>query len=249
MSLTQSNDQDVQRLTGEVGKARSRSDRWDTVTNRVLLFGAFVGVAIAILTIGSSRAKSKVIKLQDDLALAKETHLSLVLSANEQETTRLRELAEREHLARVKLEKQIQPRSIEESERKQLGEELKTYEPSLKGRKVKISSDTGNAEEMIFALEIMDILNSAGVEVDANGMGAMIEVHRVQVGTIVTGPPNDQKFIRSLVDGLNAKLGTDLGTSVYGEWKPEYTEIVVTVGAKPIVGLPKIPKEWNQKPQ
>ncbi len=249
MPLTQSNDLEIQRLTDEVGKARIKSDAWDTFTNALLLAGALVGIVIAISTIGSSHAKSKLISLQDYLAKAREARSSLVLSANERETERLKELAEKEHLARVKLEKQIQPRTIVESEREEASETLKRFAPALKGRKVKISSQTGDAEGMIFSLEIMDILTGAGIDVDPAGMGALIQVHAVTVGTIVTGPPNDQEFIRSLVGELNAKLGTDLGTSVYGEWNPKYTELLVMVGVKPIIGLPKIPKDWTHPPQ
>jgi hypothetical protein len=239
VSLTQSNDLEIQRLTGEVGKARSGSDTWDTATNLILLVGALVGIGIAIAAIGSSRAKSRVINLQDDLAAAKEAHLSLVLSANEREAARLRELAENERLARVKLEKEIQPRTISESEREEISAELKKFAPALKGRKVKISSQTGDAEGMLFSLEIMDILNRSGIDVDAAGMGALIEFHAVAMGVVITGPPQDQEFIRSLVGALNAKLDPSVGTSVYGEWKPQYTAILVTVGVKPIVGLPK----------
>ena len=248
MSLSQSNDLEIQRLTREVGKAKSRSDRWDSATNLILLMGALVGIGIAIAAIGSSREKSRLIELQDDLAAAKEAQLSLVLSANEGETARLNELAENERLARVKLEKQIQPRTIGEPERIEIGGELKKFAPSLKGRKVKISSQVGDAEGMLFSLEIMDILTRAGIDVDASGMGALMEFHAVEVGTIMTGPPGDQEFIRSLVSGLNSKLDPALGTSVYGEWNPKYTELVVMVGVKPIVGLPRNPN-WTHLPQ
>jgi hypothetical protein len=165
-------------------------------------------------------------------------------SSNEKEAGQLRKDAEAEHLARVKLQKQIQPRTINESDRKKLAETLRPFAPNFKGRKVKISSQTGDAEGMLFSLEIMDVLTSAGIDVDADGMGALISVHAVAMGVIIKGPPIDRDFIRSLVGGLNAKLGTDLGTSVYGEWKPEYSELGIMVGVKPIPGLPQ---NWLHK--
>jgi len=198
-----------------------------------------LGVGIKVTSInGVLRSKNAELRIKSDQLVA-------LLHG---ETERLKELAESEHLARVKLEKQIQPRTIDESERIEIGEELKKFAPSLKGRKVKISSQTGDAEGMLFSLEIMDILNRSGIYVDAAGMGAIIQIHAVEVGTIVTGPPADQEFIRSLVGELNAKLRTDFGTSVYGEWNPKYTEIAIMVGVKPIIGLPKIPKDWKHQP-
>jgi hypothetical protein len=131
VSLTQSNDLEIQRLSGEVGKARKKSDSWDTTTNLVLLVAAVVAVGIAIAAIGSSRAKSRLIGLQDDVATAKEAHLLMVLSTNEGETARLKELAEKEHLARVKLEASVAWRRLTKDQISDLGTALEVFPRQL----------------------------------------------------------------------------------------------------------------------
>jgi hypothetical protein len=118
-------------------------------------------------------------------------------------------------------------------DRKQLSEELQTFAPSLKGRKVKISSQTGDAEGIMFSLEINDILTRAGIEVDPVGVGRLMEIGGVYVGVNVTGPVSDEKFIRALATGL-ARCAD---TAADGEWNPKFTEVGIMVGVKPIVGL------------
>jgi hypothetical protein len=141
--------------------------------------------------------------------------------------------AEAEQLERVKLQKQIQPRTVSESDRKKLGDVLRQFAASLKGRKVKISSQTGDAENMVLSLEIMDILTRAGIEVDPAGMGRLMPIGGVFMGVNVTGPVSDGKFIESLAKGLASRADTAVG----GEWNPKYTEVGIMVGAKPVVGL------------
>ena len=189
-----------------------------------------LGAGLKIASINNSlRGKSAELRSKNAELRNKSDQLVALLG---QQTAKL-ELANRQLTAL------IQPRTVSEADRKQLGEELMEFAPGFKGRKIKISSQTGDAEGMVFSLEIMDILTRAGIDVDPAGMGAIITVHAVAMGVIVRGPPGDREFIRALVGALNAKLATNLGTSVYGEWKPEYTEILVMVGVKPIVGLPK----------
>jgi hypothetical protein len=89
----------------------------------------------------------------------------------------------------LKLEAQVQPRTIDESDRKKLAKILQPFTPSFKGRKVKISSQIGDAEGMLFALEIMDVLSRAGIDVDTDGMGRLEGVGGVFMGATVTGPP------------------------------------------------------------
>ena len=138
-----------------------------------------------------------------------------------------------------KLRKQAQPRTIREADRQNLGEELKKFAPSLKGRQVAIQSQVGDAEGVLWATEIMDVLQRAGIDVDASGIAALQVVHATAMGTLMTAPPQDQQFVSALVNGLNKKLDPVLGTSVYGEWKPEYTKVTILVGVKLIPGIPK----------
>jgi hypothetical protein len=143
--------------------------------------------------------------------------------------------AEGEKLARVKLEKQIQPRTINQSDREKLGEELKKFAAALKGRKVKMSSQIGDAEGMVFSLEIVDILTRAGIAIEDVGLGRVEGVGRVIMGANVTGPLADEEFIRSLAQGLT----THANSAVNGESKATYPDIAIMVGVKPIVGLPR----------
>ena len=253
---------DIQSLTQTVRDFSHSIDFW----NQLMLWGLAFTVIAALSVLVATRMvvfrSGQLSATQELLGAAKDRQLQAELGAKDVEIGKLKLrsdtaesaiataqadaakanlLAEQEKLARVKLEKQIQPRAIDQSAREQISEELKKFAPTLKGRKVKISSQIGNAEGMVFSLEIMDILTRAGIEVDAAGMGAIIEAHIVTMGVITTGPTSDQEFIRSLVGALNTKLDPSLGTSVYGEWKPEYTEILVMVGVKPIAGLSK---EW-----
>ena len=151
----------------------------------------------------------------------------------------LQEEAESERIARVKLEAQVQPRTISESDRKALGKKLSAFANSLKGRKVKIQSQTSDAEGMLFALEMMDIIQRAGIAVDTDGMGRLMPVGGVMMGARVSGPAKDQEFIKALVYGVRPHV---LG--VEGDWNSSYTELVILVGAKPIVGMEK---DWLHK--
>jgi hypothetical protein len=142
--------------------------------------------------------------------------------------------AEAEKLARVKLEKQIQPRTINQSDRERLGEELRKFASALKGRKVKMASQIGDAEGMLFSLEILDILTRAGISVEDAGLGRVETVGGVDMGANITGPLADKEFIRSLAQ----ELATHAHTAVKGEWKATVSDIRILVGAKPIAGLP-----------
>jgi hypothetical protein len=140
--------------------------------------------------------------------------------------------AEDEKLARIKLEKQIQPRTVPDEI--SLGKKLNKFALAMKGRKVKIESQTSDAEGMLFALEIDDLLQNSGIEVDETGMGRMMPVGMVVVGVKVSGRSDDEELIRTLVYGLRSPNNP----GVEGDWKPANTEFVILVGSKPIRELP-----------
>jgi hypothetical protein len=170
--------------------------------------------------------------------------LELKASANEKEAgqlekdaERLREQAEAEHLARTKLEKEIQPRTISESDRQKIADRLRQFAPSLKGRKVTIDSQIGDGETMLVALEMADILRRSGIEFDPSGMGRTSWVGAVFMGVRIIGPPSDKAFISAFAK----EIFIPLDKGVMEDMKPEYKDIRIDVGVKPITG---IPKEW-----
>ena len=142
-------------------------------------------------------------------------------------------IAENEKLARVKLQNIIEPRSLSEADRKLIGGDLRRFSPTFSGRKVKIQSQVGDAESFLFAIEIGNILDRAGILTDSTGIGRMVPVGGLLIGVKVTGPPNDGPFIKTLIEGINVRLKKGL----YGEWKSSYTDPIIFVGLKPIAGL------------
>ncbi len=144
-------------------------------------------------------------------------------------------IAEGERLARVKIEKQLAPRTLTESDRETIGKQLRAFAPRFSGRKVKISSYSCDAEGIVFSLEIMDIVTRAGIDVDPV-IGRTLPVGLVTLGVKVTGSAADEMFIRSLLTGIHAHVGTDL----HGEWAPKYSQVSIEVGVKPIAGLPTV---------
>jgi len=146
---------------------------------------------------------------------------------NELEAAGLRKEAEQ-------LRQQIQPRTISEADRQNIANKLRQFAPSLKGRKVKIISQIGDGETMLFALELLDILQRAHIPFDPDGMGRTSWVGKVFMGARITGPPSDSAFVLQFARELIA-----LGHGVIGETKPEYKELQIEVGVKPIPGLPK----------
>jgi hypothetical protein len=156
--------------------------------------------------------------------------------------------AESEKLARLKLEKEIAPRTLDDPTRQKLGKELSIFVPHFSGRKIKVISYSGDAEGIVFSLEVMDILTRAGIEVDPI-IGRLIPVGIVDTGVKMTGPSGDEGFMRSFATSIHSQLDTD----VTAEWNPKYTELTIMVGVKPVVGLPKIKVQTtnpsNQKSQ
>ena len=144
-------------------------------------------------------------------------------------------LAADESLARVNIEKQLAPRTLSESDREMIGKQLRSFAPSFSGRKVTISSFSGDAEGIVFSLEIMNILTRAGIDVEPV-IGRLVPIGLVTLGVKVTGPIADGMFIKSLITGIRA----DVETSLDGEWNSKYTDVNIAVGVKPVAGLPAV---------
>lgn len=135
-------------------------------------------------------------------------------------------------LARTKLEKEIQPRTLDDDSRKNIGKNLSTFASHFSGRKIKIESYMADAEGIVFSLEVMDVIKKAGIEVDP-AIGQLEPVSLVDTGLIMFGPSRDEGFIRALEDNVRAHLDTD----VCGEWNPKYSELEILVAVKPVKGL------------
>lgn len=145
-------------------------------------------------------------------------------------------IAEGEGLARVKMEKQLAPRTLTQSDRETLGKQLRPFASRFSGRKVRISSYSCDAEGIVFSLEIVDVLIRAGIDVDPI-IGRNFPVGLVNLGVKVTGPTEDAVFIGSLLTGIRTHVDTD---HLRGEAGPKYSEVSVEVGVKPIAGLPTV---------
>jgi hypothetical protein len=149
--------------------------------------------------------------------------------------------AESERLARVQLEKQIQPRSLDDTARSAIGKELERFSPSLSGRKVKVSSYTADAEGVVFSLEIIDALMKAHIDSDPV-VGRLMPVGLVDMGVKITGPVSDEGFIRALATDIHSYADT----VVFAEWNPKYKDLEVLVAAKPVSGLPNVTTQATQ---
>lgn len=215
---------------------------WIVLTTRLtVLRSQQLSAAQGELDLAKDRQLQTDLKEKDveigNLKMKSETAEAGITSA-QAEAARANLLAEQERLARVKLEKQLAPRMLSEKDRQDIADHLRMFTPNFVGRKVTISSQTGDAEGMVFALEIMDIMTRAGIDVDP-AMGRLVPVGGVYMGTRVSGPSSDEQFIRTLVNDLNFHLEA----GVDGEWKPAYTELDILVGVKPIAGIPSIAKQ------
>lgn len=153
----------------------------------------------------------------------------------------LKEKAAAEELARIQLQKEIQPRTLTLEQRKALAEKLGKFAFGFKGRKVKLVSQVGDAEGIVFTVEIHDILHRAEIEVDTTGVARQEWIGTIYFGAKITGPNGDAEFIKTLLNGLRDGIGND---GIDAEASPKYGETIVTIGAKPILGLPK---EWIRK--
>lgn len=145
--------------------------------------------------------------------------------------------AEEERLARVKIEKQLAPRTFSESDIEEISNALRSFASNFSGRKVKVSSYALDAEGSMFALLIYEILFRAGIDADAEaGIGRMFASGIPEMGVKITGPTIDSDFMFKLQDEIFTRLKTKIGV----ESNDEYTELSIAVGIKPVAGLPKL---------
>jgi hypothetical protein len=146
-------------------------------------------------------------------------------------------------LARTKLEKEIQPRTLDDTARKNISKELSKFASHFSGRKIKIMSYKADAEGIVFSLEVMDVITRAGIVVDPV-IGRIEPVGLVDTGLNITGPTKDDDFIRALENSVHARLDTD----ICGEWNPKYSDLEILVAVKPIKGLPRYKSPTSTSP-
>jgi hypothetical protein len=143
--------------------------------------------------------------------------------------------AEDEKGARLRLEKEIAPRTLDDASRIAIGNELSKFASSFSGRKVKVSSYSADAEGIVFSLEIIDVLTRAKIEVEPI-VGRLIPVGLVDTGVKITGPSADEAFVKTIATSIHSHLDT----AMRAEWGPQYKDVTVAVGVKPVIGLPLI---------
>lgn len=149
----------------------------------------------------------------------------------EKQAASLRKQAESERLARVSIERVVAPRFLTEADRNAIAKTLSRFAPSFSGRKVKIRSAALDMEAVLFASEIAEILTKAGIGVEDVGIG-----HAALIGFAgleVNGPISDELFIKTLLTSIRSRLNTQ----IIGNWRPRYTDLEISVGAKPIFGM------------
>jgi hypothetical protein len=200
-----------------------------------LIVGLVIGVISTLVVVWMGNVKE--VYLRKDLAATTERAANADERAAdaEQGAAEANRIAEAEKLARLKIEKQLAPRTLSEADRGKIAEDLHGFAASLAGRKVRISSLVGDAEGIVFSLEIMDIVTRAGIEVDPI-IGRVQQVGLVDLGVQVTGPAADQEFMKRLATDIRA----DCDTALSVEWGPQFTAVEVAVRVKPVAGLPTV---------
>jgi hypothetical protein len=150
-------------------------------------------------------------------------------------------IAEEEKLARIKIEKQLAPRTLSESDREKIGKDLQKFAPTFSARKIKISSFVGDAEGIVFSLELLDVVTRSGIEVDPV-IGRLQQVGLIDLGVKITGPAAHQEFMKAFATDVRADCDTLLNVV----WGPQFSEVTIEVGVKPVAGLPTVVQAASQ---
>jgi hypothetical protein len=202
--------------------------------------GIMVTVGVAgelIVGIKSSRKEGALRTINHGI----EALLTNQASENDKEAKRLEAVAEQERLARVKLEKEIMPRNLDELAQKKVAGELKQFAKSLSGRKVEVDSYVADAEGIVFSLELKDVLTKAGIVVDPF-IGRIMPIGLPDDGILVTGPPADEPFMRTFCNSVYIELSktTPGFTDITSMWDAKFDRVRVLVGVKPMPGMPRL---------
>lgn len=226
------------------------SSTLEVVSNWFNVFTVALGIAAGVAGAFALYFSNRLNKIKDtEFAKFKQESLeriaiadSVAAKANER-AAEANQKAEEEKLARVKIEKQLAPRTLSESDMEEISKKLRLFTSHFSGRKIKVSSYMLDAEGIVFALTINDIIFRAGIETDT-AIGRALPVGLVDMGVKITAPVRDSDFILKLAEEIFARLKNEL----YVESKDEYKELSIEVGVKPVAGLPKM-VFLNKQPQ
>jgi hypothetical protein len=183
-----------------------------------------IGVGVKITSInGRLRNKNAEFRIENG-------HLIALL---DKEAQKLHKDAEDEHLRRVELEREIQPRRLDNPE--QFVDALKRIAPAVKGRAVGISSGMFDVEAALLCMQIQATFIDAGIRPDISRAGQLIQPGMPAVGIRVLGLPADKQFMDNLAKSLSAQVGEPVTVDA----APNHTRLDVWVGAKPVPGVSK----------
>lgn len=217
----------------------------DYVTWILVAFSVFFGGVLLLYKSKLADAQKLQLKIMEDsIAVANKAAAEANKQAAEanERAAEANKKAEEERLARVKIEKQLAPRTFSESDIEEIGNALRSFAPSLSGKKVKISSYIIDAEANVFAWMINEILFRAGIGTEPH-IGRIMPSGGVDIGVKITGPIKDESFMYTLASGIYARLKTNMSV----EYDDKYKEVAVLVGVKPVAGLPKIVFERDKQ--
>ena len=149
----------------------------------------------------------------------------------EKEAARLNKEAEDEHMARVRLEAEIQPRRLSSEQVKGITDSLKPYA----GKTVMVATYSQDVEAMVLAIQIEEALGKAKIKVfdllgTFNAMGRPLYMG-VMIDTNSTDPKLDSALLDALV--LKGRLVALPGPVMFGEGSTMYRPSASAMGVAP----------------
>lgn len=205
---------DISSLNSQVQQLRGAADFWDTVVWVMLAITALVAVLYFIATIIQGSAARKLRAAQDALMQAKDERAKADSQNKELEIGKLKETAEAERLARIKIEASVEWRTLS----KQKIESLASHMSAFPNQTALIEYNADDLEASNFGDDIASALSNATwklpepMEILVMREGPMpIGSHEpVRLGVDVwsTGDPVSRQAAALLADELN-KMGFD----------------------------------------
>jgi hypothetical protein len=153
----QKDDSEIQSLTSDATDLENNVDFWTKWNIGFVAAVVVIAGGVFLTQFMLNKRNKSWSEKQAELIQAKDRQLSRVLSANEQETTRLKQLAEKEHLARVELESKVAWRRLDPKAQSEVASHLSHFagEPAL------IAYNPNDVEASSFASDIAATLHAA----------------------------------------------------------------------------------------
>jgi hypothetical protein len=162
-------------------------------------------------------------------------------SANEREAARLGQIAQAEHLERMKLEATVAPRSLAVEQQKKIAVGVQKFHRYA----VLVSSYGLDSEGAALAGQIISSLRSVGITV-ADARSSLVVSGGFETGVHVRGPDAERDFATALGNALSSigklrveindpppKVGMSMGGGNQG-FTPGSAYVTVFVGVKPL---------------